>query len=354
MKRLVLHRRTAPIVTAAAVAVTVAFLGWLVWRERAVFVEHAWRIQWGALAAAILPLYPALALVAVAWAHIMRTLGSQATWLTHLHIYVSAHLARRLPGTFWYVVGRGYLYQQRGESVRLVSAASGLELVVMTLAGGIVTLLLGARLLRDLPGTYFWLLVGLVGAALALSHPRTVRAGLRWAGVDDPPLLHYGHIAIWIVLYAVVWLLGGVMLYLIAYGLVQTGPEYLPYIVAAWTLTGTLSVIFIFLPSNFGFTEIALSVLLSAIMPSSLAVVVAVGSRIVIIVLEVIVTGSALGVLRLYQRRNDADTPNGSAEYPQGGIAESAPGAYVGDGKQRHAATRGPSSPDSVGQGDQP
>lgn len=329
MKRLTTDRRTARYVTAAGAAATLLFLGWLVWRERDVFVDYDWEITWWALAAAIVPLYPALALVALTWASIMRTLGSRAPFAAHLRVYVMAHLARRLPGTIWYIAGRGYLYQQQGESVRLASAGSGLELVVMTLAGGLVTLALGSRLLRTVSGTYLWILLALIAGAILLSHPRTVRAGLRWARVENPPPLHYGHILMWMAAYAAVWVLGGLMLYLIAYGLVQLSPTHVTYVVAAWTLAGTLSVVVIFLPSNFGFTEIALSVLLSAVMPSSLAVVVAVASRIVIIVLEVIVTGTTLGAIALYQRWKGVSPPPIAPEYPQGGIEETPPATYL-------------------------
>lgn len=316
MKRLIDSPAARRALSAAGVLITVAFLGWLVWRERAVFVDYTWDVQWGVIALAIVPLTVALLIVAVVWSWIMRALGSQTRLLVHARIYVSTHLARRLPGTVWYVVGRGYLYQQRGESVRLATAGSGLELVVMTLSGGIVTLAIGSRLLRDVSFTYVGLLVAVVVGALILSNPRVIRRALRWVRVTETPPLHYGQIVTWVLAFSVVWVLGGLVLFLIAHGLVQTPASDLAYVVAAWTLTGTLSVLVMFLPSNFGFTEIALSVLLSAIMPSSLAVVVAVGSRVFIIVLEAVATGLCYVLLSLILRLSPRKMAESPPKYP--------------------------------------
>jgi hypothetical protein len=234
-----------------------------------------------------------LALAAGVWARLMRALGSPLPRLRHLHIYVVSHLGRHVPGTVWYVVGRTALYRGHGEAARLVTLASGVELVISVMAGGLVALVLlalsaarwlGTGAAAVWPPAYAVALVGAVVAGLALLHPPTLRRLLRRIRLGEVPALPWRTTATLLAAYAAIWLLGGAILYLVADLFGQVGREQIGYVVLSWTLVGTLSIVVFFLPSNFGLTEVGLSLLLSALMPSSVAVLVAVAARGVVLI----------------------------------------------------------------------
>jgi uncharacterized membrane protein YbhN (UPF0104 family) len=98
----------------------------------------------------------------------------------------------------------------------------------------------------------------------------------------------------WLALYGLIWLLGAAIFFCNVYAITQISLEHLPFIMASWTLVGVLSVLVIFLPSNLGFTEVGVSLLLSLIMPSSLAVMVALLARVFTLIIELIACGLAL------------------------------------------------------------
>ena len=70
--------------------------------------------------------------------------------------------------------------------------------------------------------------------------------------------------------------------------------HHIPYIIGSWTAVGTLSVLVFFLPTNLGFTEIGLSLLLVQVLPSSLAAIITVASRVLILLYEIMGTSFVL------------------------------------------------------------
>jgi hypothetical protein len=267
-----------------------AILAYLVWREREALQSLDLRLAWPALLIGVTIMTVGLVMAAANWAGIMRGLGSRVAALRHMNIYATTYLQRHLPGTVWYVLGRGVLYRDEGEPARLVTMASAVELMLTIMAGAVTSLALlftvGSRLVDGaLPAALVAVTVaGLAGAALL--HPATLRWVTRRLKLPETPRLSVRAMAGWLTIYAVNCLIGGLIVYLNARALLGAEGEALPlgYILFAWCLVITLAVVVFFLPSNFGFTEIGLSLLLSAVMPSSVAVLVAILTRVLLIV----------------------------------------------------------------------
>lgn len=318
-------RRKTILLALFSFAAVAGILGILVYRQWDAFATFQWQLNWGAVLVSFGLLLVGLVLAAGMWSNMMRVLGSQLPAMLHIRYYVISHLARRLPGTVWYIAGRGYLYHQHGEPVRLVTIASGLEYVLLTLAGALVSLAIWAGILRNLSLTNYGALgITVILGALAV-HPASIRWYLRRTGLADAPALAYHHILFWLAIGAVIWLLGGGMFYALAYAIAGVAPAYLMYVIGSWCLVGTLSVVVFFLPSNFGFTELGMSLLLSAIMPSSLAVVVAVLSRVFFIAFDLIAAGLFFGTSSLVRRLRRSHPRQAPARGPQTPDIGSAP-----------------------------
>jgi hypothetical protein len=73
-------------------------------------------------------------------------------------------------------------------------------------------------------------------------------------------------------------------------------------LIGSWSLVGTLSFLVFFLPSNLGFSEVGWSLLLATLVPSALAVVVAVVNRIIVLIYEIVTVAGILLLIRLARR----------------------------------------------------
>ena len=268
------------------ILVALTFLLVLAYQERAVLLSHPWQFRWPYLITSFVLFLVALVLAALIWADLMHRLGSKLSLHHHVRYFCISQLARRLPGTIWYVVGRSYLYKREGELTRLVSLASGIELVVMLLAGILASVAMATQWLVALPMGYLYGLFFLLPVFILLLHPRTVTWSLRRISLDDAPLLHFSSVLRWVVGYIAIWLLGGLIFYLALNVVLVLPLVHLPFVIGIWCFVGVSSIAVFFLPTNLGFSELGLSLLLSTILPLSISVSVAILTRILLLVFE--------------------------------------------------------------------
>lgn len=274
--------------TVGAVLVSLLILGGLLYRERAVLFQTDWHLDPLVIGSVFLLYLIGLTLAALIWAQLMQSLGSALPFLTHLQYYFVAHLARRLPGSIWYIVGRGYLYNQTGESLRLVTFASSVEIFIMVVSGSITSLLFAGYSLSIQTAFPLWGWALLSVAGLLLLHPRALQYLMGRFKLVERSRLRYRDLFTWLFLFSLIWIIGGIVLYLISSTVTTVAFGNLPYFIGSWSLIGTLSFVILFLPSNLGFTEVGLSLLLSTVVPSSLAVIIAVANRILLLLCDLV------------------------------------------------------------------
>lgn len=300
VKRLMTRSPAQLLVAAGTVAFSIAILGFLLYRERVQLFQLQWHVDPLLIGSAFLAYLLGLTLATLIWANLMQRLGSTLPYATHIDYFCLSHLAKRLPGTLWYIAGRTYLYNQAGESLRLVAFGSSLELVLTFVSGCVTTLLFaGYALAEQTPlGWWGWLL--LAGSGFLLLHPKLLHYLLQRFKMADAPRLQYSQLLLWVFLYSVIWMIGGFVLYCMSNLVTTVALRHLPYLIGSWSLVGTLSFVVFFLPSNLGFTEVGLSLLLVTVIPSSLAVIVAVINRIFLLLCEIIGILSLIGLVRLW------------------------------------------------------
>lgn len=273
---------------AAASLIPITILALLIYRQRFLLATFDWRLQWDALLFAFIVYNIVQLLAASVWASLMHSLGSQVALGTHIGYYCLAQLAKRLPGTVWYVAGRSYLYKQHGDSARLVAVASGIELLITILSGALVSIAFAGYWLMKAPAYFVWGLVVIAVASSALLLPAPRRWLWQWGGLREIPTFHYMQWLRWLMAYLLIWLLGGVIFFLTMRTVTPIAVGHLPFLMGSWALIGTLSHFVFLLPSNLGITEVGFSLLLVNIVPSSVAVLIAVLSRVVLMTFELI------------------------------------------------------------------
>jgi uncharacterized membrane protein YbhN (UPF0104 family) len=267
----------------------VLILGYLLYQQRDILLGFDWQINWSFFLLSFLIFGVDLALVAFIWGWILNSLGKQLPFRTHFHYYCISNVAKRIPGTIWYIASRVTLYSKEGIELRKTSFASGMEAVISTIASAVVSLMFAVQILRDYSVSPL-LLAGILLLGGILVHPRMLSFFFRRLKIDASEL-HYKHIIQWLFIYSFVWIIGGVLLFAIINILYDLPTGQLGYVIGSWSLVGFLSSLLLFSPSNLGVTEVGLSILLSAIMPSSIAVVIAIFARILLILYEIIWAG---------------------------------------------------------------
>jgi hypothetical protein len=222
-----------------------------------------------------------LGLVTLSWNSIMGRLAGLSDLRKNLKIYWSANLGKLLPGTVWYIAGRAYLYEQEGVAKAVTAMNSVLELVLLVLAGAVVSL----SFLPFLSASQ-WLkkplvLVAMVPLGLLLVHPWTIGGLWRRVGraeMSEP--LRWRDTLTWLAIYAGVWMGGGLVLYCAINAFYALPLAYLPQVIGVWALSELTTYLSLVSPSGLGIREVALSVLLGYYVPAPLAVVVALTVRI--------------------------------------------------------------------------
>lgn len=189
------------------------------------------------------------------------------------------------------------MYSEEGVSITKTSLASGLEMAFIALAGVVIALLFSTEIIvRYHLNPIIFIILLIVG--IILLQPKFINWYLKLFKIDGIHI-DYKLLGISFFSYAIIWILGGLLLYEIG-NIVYPIPSYqLGYVIGSWTIVGVISILFIFSPTNFGITELGLSLLLTKIVPLSIAVVISVTSRILIIIFEISLALIFLGIKRL-------------------------------------------------------
>lgn len=293
------RRRLLSVAGLLLTAVCLAFVGYIVYREREVLVTHLLRADARQLLAVVAWYLVDLAIFIWGWAAIMAGMGGRISLIRHARIFCLANAAKRLPGTLWYIGGRAALYSRAGIPSRAVVVASAVEGALIWLSGLAIAV---PFLMVALPDRR-WVWLGVGGLLLAgLLNPRTLQWILHRVTRDGAvSTISLPQVYGWLLLYLAGWAVGGVLLFAILAIFQAPALNDLPSVIGAWAVAGTASMLTFFLPSGFGVTEVTITALLGRLVPAGVAVLAALSARVLITLLDVIV-GSLAYLAEMAQR----------------------------------------------------
>jgi glycosyltransferase 2 family protein len=266
------------------IVASAAILFFLVYRQREILFQHEWHIQALPLLLSFFFYCIALFLVALIWSNIMNALGTRIPALRHFRYYCISNLAKRIPGTIWYIASRAQFYRAESVPVRFTSLASGIEVVIATISGILVSLFFAVPIITAFEVSLWWFGLVMVIGFLCI-HPSVLGWLLKRIGAETAQFSH-AKLLKWLIGYFLIWILGGVVLFYIGNIITYIELNNIGYVIGSWALVGVLTTALFFSPSNLGVTEVGLSLLLSNIMPSPIAVVIAITTRVIIILYD--------------------------------------------------------------------
>lgn len=244
----------------------------------------------------------------IGWSMIIRSFDPRLNWWRNAKIYVVTLASRRLPGSVWYVGGRIAMYAELGTPKEKTLFASAVEYILFCLTGSILSLGMLTFSKLTLSPFVIALLIFVAVGGLVILHPKVLRLILRRYSDRLIGDLRYSNIIGWMLIYFIMWGLGGLMLsQFVGVFWSITFREAL-FITGSWTLVNVVSLLLIFIPASFGIADISVAVLLSQVMPSPLAGVITIMVRVLSIGLEVIFSLLALPVAL---NRKDHRQPGG-------------------------------------------
>lgn len=284
-----LHKRARLGYSLVFLLIAASVLGYLVYSQWDVLSTYDWDIDWLQVVIAFVVFSLDLLLVVIVWSWLMDNIGSKVNLITHFVIYSLSNITKRIPGTIWYIASRAQLYKSHLVDAKLTSVASGVEYAISTLSSVFVSLLFALQIiLRYGYSPVLFVVVIVIG--MIMIHPKVISWILNKLNVEASTL-PYRILIKSLLMYVLIWILGGIILFLIANSIYPLQFSNLSYIIGAWSLVGFITSVLLLSPSNLGITEVGLSLLLTNIMPSSIAVIIAVLSRVLITIFEVFWAG---------------------------------------------------------------
>jgi glycosyltransferase 2 family protein len=251
-----------------------------------------------------------------AWYLITLRLGIAISLAETLKGWFYSQLGKYLPGKVWLLLGRFYYYESKGKSKKIISVALYFETVTLLVAAGLI-FLSTLSLFREMGPFYsgirsWWvILLGLFG--FISLHPRVLQKLLNYSLFKfrrDPisVSISYPNI-LWILMVCIiVWVVEGIGFYLFVDSIYPVSTNYILFLTGALAISTTLGLIAIFAPSGLGVREGALVTLLSLIMPSPVAVIISLLTRLWMTLIEIGLIG-VVYLLSQFQKgfkKNDA------------------------------------------------
>ena len=232
------------------------------------------------------------------WVVLLRSLGASEVRLNRdlLYVYAKSWLGRYIPGTAPWILGKIYFASKHGISKNKLAVSSLLEgaLQIAVLLAISLLLLIGDARLNIISSEYkFLMIIGLIACAVSLLPPVFnffVATAYRIFKRKTLSCEHYADtrtISIGAGMYALGALINGLSLFFIAKAMYpDLGYEQLSFVIGVGTLAGAVSMLAVFAPSGLGVREGIQLALLSIIMPTEIALIVTVSTRLLSIVCD--------------------------------------------------------------------
>ena len=266
-------------------------------------------IDWPTLLAASALVVGAFALMVVTWSASLRWWRAPVSFLSALRIWSLSNLARFIPGAVWQFAGLAALAAEEGVSPLAATGAVLLQQLVLLATGVVVAVMMAPAwvepIARGLPPlaiagiaivilSVFVLAIPLAMPGIGRSLSRITKREFAWPQPSLSAFAGYTAALVvpWLVYAAAFWLFGRALLGPSAPSLQIAGGAFVASYVAG--------IVAVFAPAGIAVREAALVAMLAPVVNAPAALLLAIGSRLWMIALEILM---AAAVVALYRAR---------------------------------------------------
>lgn len=249
------------------------------------------------------------------WWFTLLSFGHHPGWLESARVHLLANLAKYVPGYAWQLVGKAYLSKNLSLSARQSGLVMLAEFAQLILLGLVISfaLLPQPLLTKWLGSTLFANKIILTGAIVIIA--AALLPLLSRLRNKSPQKFRLGQINLALLASAATailigWLALGLAFWLLGLALIPVNLSDLPFFIFTLTASFIIGLAIVFVPGSIGVRESIIVLLLTTRFPNtSQAALIAIASRIVITVGELIGTGVILALHRWKQTRLKAYLP---------------------------------------------
>jgi glycosyltransferase 2 family protein len=306
-------RALAAVRLLVAAAVVVALV-WGVARNWTEISQDLQRVSLGAVLLSFAPAALGTWLTMLGWRVVLADLGSPLHMAPAGGVFFVGQLGKYLPGSVWTVLVQADMASHLHVPRRRTGVAGLVTIGLSVLTGILVGLPALPLLLRQSSGGTGWLVLA-VPLLAVLAWPallnRMIALGLRV--LRRPPLEHSlsaRAVLTTVVLYAVAWLLFGVHILVLSFS-VGAGASATLASLTGYALAGSLGMLTVILPAGLGARDAILTLVLASAMPVSAGTAVAIVSRFVVTIVDVLAAAGGWA----YARRHHLVTSRAEREH---------------------------------------
>lgn len=257
------------------------------------FSEQRWQIGWPSLALAVMFFFLLKLVTGIQWgllAHYRRKERNLFAFFGDLRVYFIANLAVYIPGgSVWLTASRLQLNSQRGQSVLFTSTNMVYEGALFVWSGCLAGSYIAAQVLPHKAWAVGVAVVALIAVPVAMIHPpiANILTGHLKKRIRIPADLFlrvsYLEGLLLLVTATMTWLVGGIGHFYLARALYDPLTfEAMPGIASAFALAWVAGYLTPLAPSGIGVREAILVALLTIWVPTPIAVVLALASRLLL------------------------------------------------------------------------
>ncbi len=276
--------------------------------------QYSWNINWLQMGFSIVLLLCQFTLMVLVWLYMLRRMGEHLSFIQAWRIWFLSNLGRYIPGKIWQIAGLVWLAGEEGVSMRIAGASVIIAQALSILASSIMFILLVVYGF-DLPSIgLLWPVAMIFVVICAVVYPgnleRILNAGLRIFGKQPVEVrLTVTEIINIFVVYIFGWAIYGMAFYVFVDSLVNLEARHILFTVSIFAVSYVTGLLAFFAPGGIGVREGIIAVFLSQIVPSSLAVGIAVFARVWSIFAEVLcVIPAFLTVRGIHEEKTSKST----------------------------------------------
>jgi uncharacterized membrane protein YbhN (UPF0104 family) len=277
--------------SAIILILSVSFLVYKTYMSWDALKTYDWQIQYQYLIPSFLLFLCQIVIISWGWQSIMNSLTQPLPFREHLKIYTYTNLMRRIPaGALWLLAGRMYAYRGQRVSARTSALASFLEFVLVILTGLPLAALAGSGLELLSPRAGILLAAIALVLEIGLIHPTVLGRLFRLVRHETLPAeLTWRNTLMWALIYTLIWLISGTGLFLIICMFTEIPVAALPVTIGVWVLSSLIAYLTLLSPSGLGVKELSLTFLLGIYLPDPLPLVIALATRLIWTVYDIMV-----------------------------------------------------------------
>ena len=245
-----------------------------------------------------------------AWYLITLKLGVAIPFGETTASWFFSQLGKYLPGKVWLFLSRLYLYDSRGKSKKTITVALYFEVVTLLMAAGLISWV-SLLFLKGVRSSYFGIsafrLTFIFIPVLFFLHPKVLQRLFNriLTFLKREPIslsISYSDL-LWVLGISVLsWVVGGIGFYFFVDSVFPLPSGHVPYLTGALAISSTLGLVALFAPGGLGVREGVLVYLLSSIMPSPVAVILSVLTRLWMTFIEIGLIG-VVYLVSLFRRK---------------------------------------------------